>query len=54
MNKMRHAPEGMSHDADYLKKPAYLLPSLLGPVWFDLISLKFPSLMRTGWTYFFT
>jgi hypothetical protein len=30
------------------------LPSLLGPVWFDLINLMLPSLMSTGLTYFFT
>ena len=52
--KMRHATKGMSHDADYLKNPAYFLPSLLGPVWFDLINLMLPSLMSTGLTYFFT
>lgn len=39
--------------ANYLKNPEYFLPSLLGPVWFDLISLMFPSLISTGLTYFF-
>ena len=33
----------MSHCTAYLKKPAYFLPSLLGPVWLDLIRSILPS-----------
>ena len=44
----------MPHDVDYLKNPAYFLPSLLGPVWLDLIRSIVPSWTITGFSYFFT
>ena len=38
----------------YLKKPEYFLPSVLGPVEFDLMRSMVPSWIRTGFSYVFT
>jgi hypothetical protein len=37
-------------DARYLKKPAYFLPSELGPVELDLIKAKEPNFTSIGFT----
>lgn len=44
----------MSYSAAYLKNPAYFFPSLLGPVWLDLIRFIVPSWTIAGFSYVFT
>lgn len=53
----RHAArrrDGMPQNITYLKKPEYFLPSVLGPVAFDLMRSMVPSWIRTGFSYVFT